>query len=543
MNVLLRGGHIYSPADPFATAMLVVDGRVAWLGEDTAADVHRDAADVVVNLDGSLVTPAFVDAHVHATSTGLLLTGVDLTDCPTMADALDRLAVRARDGGVVLGHGWDETRWPEGRPPTRAEIDRAADGARVYLTRIDVHSALVSSALVETVPQVRGEPGYSPDGPLTREAHHVVRVASLGSIGPTQRRSAQAAALERAARVGIASVHECAGPTISGADDLADLLALAAEAGGTGVVGYWGELGGVDTAMALGARGAAGDLFVDGALGSRTACLREAYLDDPGNTGAAYLEPAAIAEHFVTCTRAGLQGGFHVIGDAAVDAVVVGLAQAADVVGSMAMRAARHRLEHVEMLDPAHLTLLADLGVVASVQPAFDAAWGGATGMYATRLGAARAATLNPLAAMSAAGVSLAFGSDAPVTPLDPWGSVRAAAFHRTPEQRVSVRAAFAAHTRGGRRAADEERDQPGVLVPGAPATYAIWAPTELVVQAPDDRIAAWSTDPRSGTPGLPDLTPDRELPTCWRTVIDGRTVHDVGALGEVPATGGGGQP
>jgi predicted amidohydrolase YtcJ len=180
---------------------------------------------------------------------------------------------------------------------------------------------------------------------------------------------------------------------------------------------------------------------------------------------------------------------------------------------------------------------------VASVQPAFDAAWGGATGMYATRLGAARAATLNPFAAMSAAGVSLAFGSDAPVTPLDPWGSVRAAAFHRTPEQRVSVRAAFAAHTRGGRRAADEERDQPGVLVPGAPATYAIWAPTELVVQAPDDRIAAWSTDPRSGTPGLPDLTPDRELPTCWRTVIDGRTVHDVGALGEVPATGGGGQP
>lgn len=181
------------------------------------------------------------------------------------------------------------------------------------------------------------------------------------------------------------------------------------------------------------------------------------------------------------------------------------------------------------MLDDRHIRALADLAVVASVQPAFDAEWGGEHGMYAARLGRARALTLNPFAAMSAAGVCLALGSDAPVTPLDPWGAVRAAAFHRNPHHRVSVRAAFAAHTRGGRRAAREEAAQPGVLSAGAPATYAVWQVDDLAVQAPDERIAAWSTDPRSGTPGLPALEGAR--PDCARTVVSGVTIYDRGSL------------
>ncbi|KOG91257.1 amidohydrolase, partial [Streptomyces varsoviensis] len=221
----------------------------------------------------------------------------------------------------------------------------------------------------------------------------------------------------------------------------------------------------------------------------------------------------------------GLQAGFHAIGDAAVAAVVEGVRAAADRVGLARIRAARHRVEHAEMLTPETIAAFAELGLTASVQPAFDAAWGGEDGMYAQRLGRERARTLNPYAALLRAGVPLALGSDSPVTPLDPWGTVRAAAFHRTPEHRVSVRAAFTAHTRGGWRAVG--RDDAGVLVPGAPADYAVWETGDLVVQVPDSRVADWSTDPRSGTPGLPDLTPGRQLPVCVRTVVGGRTVHE----------------
>ena len=484
----------------------------------------------MVDLDGALVTPAFVDAHVHTTSTGLAVAGVDLTGARSLSDALRAVERRTREarGGVVIGHGWDETAWPQRRPPTRQELDRAAYGGAVYLTRVDAHSAVASSALLAVVPEVRAAAGYQDSGWLTRQAHHLVRAAALSSVTPAQRRAAQLAVLGRAAALGIGAVHEIAGPDVSSAEDLTELLALAAEVLGPQVLGYWGELGGgeltgVERAGTLGALGAAGDLFADGAIGSRTAGLRADYAD-ADHAGHVYLSAAQVRDHVLACTVAGLQGGFHVIGDGAMDTVVAGLREAAARVGAGAIRSARHRLEHVEMPDAAAIAALADLGVVASVQPVFDALWGGPGGMYADRLGPARAATLNPLAAMAAAGVVLALGSDSPVTPLGPWEAVRAAAFHHNPDQRLSVRAAFTAHTRGGWRAA--RRDDAGVLAPGAPATLAVWEPGELLVQAPDDRIAAWSTDPRSGVPGLPDLRAGVPAPVCRATVVDGREIY-----------------
>ncbi|MGW2769004.1 amidohydrolase [Streptomyces sp. NPDC001275] len=519
-TVLLRRGEVHSPADPFATAMVVEAGQVAWVGSEGAADAFADGVDEVVDLDGALVTPAFTDAHVHTTATGLALTGLDLSDAPSLEAALARVrdfAAARPDDRVLLGHGWDAARWPGGRPPTRAELDEATRGRPLYLSRIDVHSAVVTTALLDLVPEIHGPV----DGPLTADAHHAVRAAAFAAVTPAQRAEAQRAALARAASLGIGSVHECGGPRISSEDDFTGLLRLAAEEPGPRVVGYWAEQD-VDKARRLGAAGAAGDLFVDGSIGSHTACLHARYTD-AAHSGTAYLDAAAVAAHVAACTEAGLQAGFHAIGDAAVTAVVDGVRAAAEKVGLARVRAARHRVEHAEMLTPETVAAFAELGLTASVQPAFDALWGGEEGMYAQRLGVERARTLNPFAALLRAGVPLAFGSDSPVTPLDPWGTVRAAAFHRTPEHRVSVRAAFTAHTRGGWRAVG--RDDAGVLVPGAPADYAVWRTGDLVVQAPDDRVARWSTDPRSGTPGLPDLTPGGDLPVCLRTVVGGRTV------------------
>ncbi|MDV9171190.1 amidohydrolase family protein, partial [Streptomyces sp. W16] len=87
-TVLLRRGEVHSPADPFATAMVVERGQVAWVGSEGAADAFADGVDEVVDLDGALVTPAFTDAHVHTTATGLALTGLDLSDAPSLETAL-----------------------------------------------------------------------------------------------------------------------------------------------------------------------------------------------------------------------------------------------------------------------------------------------------------------------------------------------------------------------------------------------------------------------------------------------------------------------
>ena len=521
-TTLYRRGRVRSSADPFATALLVDGGTVAWVGGEAAADALT--ADRVVDLDDAWVAPAFVDAHVHCTAAGLALTGLDLSSARSLAEVLDRVerAARAARGRPVLGSGWEEDSWPEGRPPTAAELDRASYGGLVHLTRTDCHSGVASSALLAAAPQARTMPGWVGDGFATEEAHAELRAAALAGVTAAQRRDAQRATRARAAALGIGSLHECGGPGIEGEHDFAGLLALAREEPGPEVVGYWGELDGVDRARALGAVGAGGDLFADGSLGSRTACLSAPY-SDAETCGYAYVDAGAVARHVAACTEAGLQAGFHAIGDAALTAVLDGTAAAAEQVGLDRLRAARHRVEHVELATPDHVAALAHLGMVASVQPAFDARWGGADGLYAARLGVERALASNPFAALAAAGVPLALGSDAPVTPLDPWGAVRAAVLHRTPGSGLSARAAFAAHTRGGHRAARD--DVGGDLVPGAPATFAVWhVPGELVVQVPDERVAGWSTDPRAGLSGLPDLSGDD--PACLATVVAGARVH-----------------
>ena len=529
-SVLLRGGHIYSAQSPFATAALIADGRFVWLGDDTSAMAYADDAQIV-DLDGALVAPAFVDAHVHSTATGLALTGLDLSGTRSAQECLDLVAGHSarHPGQILLGHGWDETAWATGHVPTRSELDRACGGGLAYLTRIDVHSALASSALRARCGELDGLPGFDPDGPLSRAAHDRVRAEALESVTPVHREAAQRAALEHAGSRGIASVHEMAGPFISSAEDLRTVLDLGREPTLPEVVGYWGELGAHAHARQLGAKGAAGDLSIDGALGSRTACLRDAYSDDPATRGATYIDVDAATEHLAGATAEGAQAGFHVIGDGAADIAIEALERVERDFGADAVRRCGHRLEHVEMLDDRHREVLARLGVTASMQPAFDAAWGGETGMYAQRLGAARAETMNDVSAAATQGVVLAFGSDAPVTPLDPWGSVTAAMHHRTPGQGISARGAFAAHTRGGRRAAGQLATQPGVIAVDAPATYAVWAAGPLAVQQPDGRVAGWSTDPRSGTPPLPDL--DEKSPDCWRTVRDGSVIFDAGVL------------
>ncbi|MBY3792320.1 amidohydrolase [Rhodococcus fascians] len=526
---LFCGGRIYSPSAPDATAMAVTDGIISWIGEDrTGRALHPGVP--VIDLAGSFVGPAFVDTHVHVTDLGLSLIGLDLSRSTSVEDCVRMVREHAAssEDDLIWGHGWDESTWSEQRPPTTAELDAAAPGRAVYLTRVDSHSAAVSTRLRFAASAADATSGYSEQSPLTADAHHRARQTARSLLTADTRRRARAAALDDAAAHGIVAVHECAGPVVSGIDDFRELMNTEH---GVEIRGYWGEL--ADTAERArelleetGAHGLAGDIFVDGSLGSHTAWLSSPYADGPG-TGVSYADVDAIAAHIAACTTAGIQAGFHVIGDAAVSAAVTAFGRVVADLGTPAVASCGHRLEHLAMVSAQQADLLASWGVIASMQPAFDAAWGGADGLYAARLGAERAAELHPFARLASAGVSLAFGSDAPVTSLDPWATVRAAANHRTPGSSVSPRAAFSAATRGAWRAGGVRDGLAGTLVPGAPASFAVWDVDELVVRAPKDSVQRWSTDPRAGVAPLPSLEASSVGPRCSMTVHRGRVVHE----------------
>lgn len=526
---LLVNGRVHSPAHPDATAMAVRGGVIAWLGSDEVGRAMFPEAEID-DVDGGFVAPGFVDSHIHLTATGLTLSGLDLRPAASHAQCMHMIAAyaAAHPGRPVWGHGWDETSWPEDTPPSTGDLDAVLGDRPAYLARVDVHSTLASTGLRRLVAELPGASGFSAERPLVGDAHHLVRAAARNLLTPEQLADARAAALAAVAASGVVAVHECAGPEIGGLDDWLQLRALDH---GVEVLGYWGEpvstpAGARELMEVTGARGLAGDLFVDGALGSRTAWLHEPYADAPECTGTCYLDPAAVEAHVRACTEAGITAGFHVIGDAAVATAVGAFERVAADLGPIAVARCGHRLEHVEMIDADQATKLGRWGVIASVQPNFDALWGGPDGMYARRLGAERGSRLNPFALLASQGVPLALGSDAPVTGFDPWTSVRAAVNHRTAGSAVSARAAFAAATRGGWRAAGVRDGKTGTLVPGAPASYAIWDTGELEVHAPRDAVQRWSTDPRSRVPRLPRLDPADDTPRCRRTVHRGAVIH-----------------
>jgi predicted amidohydrolase YtcJ len=509
MAHLLRGGRIAVESSSAVSAMVIEDGRIAWLGRDEEADDLVARWDARTDLDGALVTPGFVDAHVHATTTGLTLLGLDLSSARSAAEILDAVArVASRNpGSLILGHGWDHSQWPEPSLPTAEELSRATSHAAVYLTRVDAHSALVSTPLVMAVPQVRGMRGYADSGWVSQEAHHALRDYALGSLNSADTARAQEAFLTRALECGIVAVHEMAGPVISSEADCKTLLTISRSRPAPLVTAYWGELaqsGGIDRARGIGARGAGGDLFVDGSLGSRTACMLQPYRDAPETRGREFIDAESVATHVDLCARAGMQTGFHAIGDAATQAVIAAYSRAESKHGRERFMRQRHRLEHAESVGESDIRECARLGIVASMQPVFDARWGGQEGMYAERLGWDRARMLNPIGDLHRRGVTVAFGSDAPVTPLDPWAAVHAAVNHHSPSQRVSHSVALAAHSRAGWHAVGV--DDAGRLDVGYAAHLAIWEATQ---------------------PGGVPVAGE----TALRTVIGGECVYDSGHL------------
>lgn len=543
---LYRNGSVYTAADPFATAMLVDGDTVAWVGSEQAATSIADSSMEVIDLQGALLAPGFVDSHIHLTETGIALEGLQLAGVRSSAELLDAVAAASASSadGPVLGHGWDETTWADPALPSRDEIERAAGGRQVYLSRVDVHSALVSNSLAASA-GLDGLDGGGAGSQVKRDAHTAARLAAR-RLPADALRAYQQRALAEAAANGYVALAEMAAPHIGSIEDLRLAVAWNSTSGGgpTGVEGvaapeilpYWGELAGsaehaqsILDELGLPVLGLAGDLNIDGSIGSRTAALREDYTDAPGERGNLYLSVAEAAAHLAACSLLGIQAGFHVIGDAGLDAALDALDLAAAEVGEQRVRAAGHRFEHVELADAAAISRLARYSVSVSAQPVFDALWGGGDRLYQQRLGSRRLG-MNAFGSLYAAGVPICFGSDSPVTPLRPWSSVRACLQHTNPAEQISARAAFLGHTRAGWRAARYPNPMAGQLVPGAPASFAVWEVEELMVQVADGRVQSWSTDPRARTPLLPALDTGSD-PACLLTVRDGQELYASGAL------------
>lgn len=276
-------------------------------------------------------------------------------------------------------------------------------------------------------------------------------------------------------------------------------LSVTASVPGPRAIGY--HLVGTEEA----ATGSAADLaaLLTGLEGERAAGLAAV-------VGPQGLDGGAVAHLTAQATAAGIQLYLLPQGTGDLTAVISALRATAEAQGTGALGMARHRLAWNGPVDAESMRTLAENSLSVTVAPAADG-------------------TLTaPIAALLNHAVPVSFGSGE--GPADPWGALRASLEHPEADQRISARSAFTAATKAGLRALPHSLGAPyqlaGRIAASSPATFGIWAAEALSVQAPDGRVAAWSTDTRAGTPLLPVLEEGTAAPQCLATVVDGTEVY-----------------
>jgi len=487
LDLCLYNGRIHTmdAAAPEVTALAAHEGRVVAVGGDGEVRALGDFARTV-DLGRRCAVPGLVDAHLHFESYSLGLARVD-AETATVAEALERVAARAAElpeGTWIRGHGWNHNVWG-GQLPTRQLLDRAAPRHPVFLTAKSGHAAWVNGRALELARVTAATPDPA-GGAVVRAADGSPAGVLLEGAADLVFRHLPEPTLEEAAAAMRRGTSEALRRGLTGVHDLDGARALKAwqvlrERGELGlrvVKSIPGSLAG--QALELGLRSGLGDdwlrlggvkLFADGALGPKTAWMETPYEGDPDNCGMPLHGGDELEEAVLAAAGAGLACWVHAIGDRANREVL-------DILARARARQAdgpplRHRIEHVQLLRPADLPRLAELGVVASMQPIHatsdmemaDRHWGARVrGAYAWR-------------SLLDRGTALAFGSDAPVEPIDPLLGIHAAVTRRRgdgapgeagwqPQERLTVEAAVRAYTSGAADAAGIEA-RVGTLSPG----------------------------------------------------------------------------
>jgi predicted amidohydrolase YtcJ len=433
-SVIVRGGRIYSGAPgqaPVEAIRFSSAGVIEFLGSyDEARSGARIAQEI--NLQGAAALPGFVDSHVHLTELGLKTMQLDVTGTPSVAALKQSLGEYAQShpSGVIVGRGWIETHWPEHRFPNRDDLDAVVHDRPVYLTRADGHAAVCNSAMLE----LAGVTDTTPDpqgGRIERDAHHratgmlidgakALAEAKLPPVPPAQLKEALRQAAQIYASRGWVGVANMSTSLVEA--DNYDALAAAGQMPlyadlyiqDEDADGFFARGPSVDRSGRIHRRGV--KIYMDGALGSRGAALLAPYSDMPSTNGLFVTPPDHMREIMRRAKAANAQIATHAIGDRG-NRQVLDMYRDAFGSDSSALKAARWRIEHAQILSPQDIPRFGQMGVIASMQPSHCI---GDMYFAPARLGEARLGEGYAWKSLWDSGAILCGGTDAPVEKGDP---------------------------------------------------------------------------------------------------------------------------
>lgn len=485
MNSLrLTNGKIFTgnPAAPWAEALLILKGRIIYIGVN--AEVPQVPNVETIDLEGRLVLPGLVDAHVHFLWYALGLGNVRMVGVENLDQALSLVADRARNstpGEWIVGDSYNHNVWGMDREPNRYDLDSVAPNNPVFISSKCGHTAWVNSMALARAGVTSATP--NPEGSrIERDAQGdpigLLRESAQGLVGkaipepePAKARALLKRAIGIAHSMGLTGIHNC-----EGSDSLRLFGELAREGELDFRVVQHIPAAHIDEAIALGLTSGMGGewvriggvkVFVDGALGSQTALMFAPH-EGSNNLGIQTMTEEALKQIVHKAAGAGISSAIHAIGDKANNMVLNMYEEAlADFDPAL-----RHRIEHAQLLTEQDFPRFGKSNIIASVQPTHVLGdidlvhkYWGKRGRYAY-----------PFKSLLNSGAVLAFGSDCPVESMDPILGIHAAVNRQRPggypldgfypEERLTVAEAVRAYTHGPAFASYQE-DLSGTLEVG----------------------------------------------------------------------------
>lgn len=523
-----------------AQAMAIKDGRVLLVGSENDVIKAKGPATVMVDLKGRFVMPGFNDAHMHLTNAGFKKLTVDLTGVKSLEEFRARIRSRVETAELnewIVGSGWDETLWPVKELPTRWDIDEVTNDHPVYMERIDGHVGVANTLALKMARvtlatkdpeggQIGRDVSGQPNGILRETAKDMI-TSIIPPPSDDKRLRAIQTALQDIASNGVTSVQDYSDSSSADANwkDFQTFEQLERDGKLTARISEWLPFDEpVEVLQQHRAAHPASDpmlhtgmlkAYMDGSLGSHSAAMLQPYSDDPKNSGLPRYEQPKLNQMATERLEAGFQLGFHAIGDKATEMAFDAFEQAEAGAKAKGARAPdgtqnyRLRIEHAQVTNPLQVARFRELHVIASMQPCHlltDMHWALA------RLGPVRASHSYAWAEFLNHGVTLAFGTDYPVEPVNPFRGLYAAVTRKSedgkqeyyPRQKLTIEQAIAAYTTGSAYAEFAEKEK-GTLAPGKLADFIVL----------DRDITAVAAEKILGTRVL-------------QTVVGGKTVYEV---------------
>ena len=513
-DLVVKNGKIFTVTNehPFVQAVAVKDGKILALGTSEEVAIYVGDSTEILDVNGKLVIPGFIDAHCHFSSGGRSLAMLDVGNAGSIANIQEKIAAKIEElpegapvfgfasfpsPGLYKGLGW----------PTKEILDKVAPHNPVVMRRRGGHAVWVNSLALrksgitkDSKAPEGGEIGRDPetgepDGILKEAAQSLLKIWDR----PEPKKDIQRA-LNHAAELGLTGIH-----TASSLREIEIYKDLQKEGKLTIRVYAWLPIGGLDEYIEKGIKRGQGDqwvrvgflkAFIDGTIGVRSALMFEPFAEDPGNTGLAQYGEEEFYALVEKAHANGYQVGVHAIGDKGVHWVLNAIERAQQKHGKKGLR---HRVEHNTVTTFEDAKRYGKLGVVASMQPNIT----GSEIYRRTRLGAERARRVDMWRTLLDNGAMLAWGTDWQVSPLNPMFNLYQLVTRYYEEERLTMDEAIKYYTYGSAYASFEEDDK-GTLEVGKLA--------DMVVLSQD----LFSIDPK-------EITKTKVL----YTILGGKIVYD----------------